>query len=196
MVPAGRRVADAEAALAAAAEIGYPVALKALGLTHKTETGAVRLNLATPKALCEAADSLAKLGTGLYVERMVPSPLAEIIVGVTVEPPFGPVMTLGSGGVLVELLRDTATLLLPARRKEIEAALMNLKSAPLLTGYRGRPRGDLAAAVRAIEAVQSLVLAQPGSIVELEINPLIVSAEGEGAFAADALIVRREAPDA
>jgi acyl-CoA synthetase (NDP forming) len=196
MVPAGRRVADAEAALAAAAEIGYPVALKALGLTHKTETGAVRLNLATPKALCEAADSLAKLGTGLYVERMVPSPLAEIIVGVTVEPPFGPVMTLGSGGVLVELLRDTATLLLPARRKEIEAALMNLKSAPLLTGYRGRSRGDLAAAVRAIEAVQSLVLAQPGSIVELEINPLIVSAEGEGAFAADALIVRREAPDA
>jgi hypothetical protein len=66
----------------------------------------------------------------------------------------------------------------------------------LLAGYRGRPRGDLAAAIQAIEAVQSLVLAQPDSIVELEINPLIVSAEGEGAFAADALVVRREASHA
>jgi acyl-CoA synthetase (NDP forming) len=195
-VPAGRRVADAAAALAEAAEIGYPVALKALGLAHKTEAGAVRLNLATPEVLREAADALAHLGSGLYVERMVPSALAEIIVGVTVEPPFGPVMTLGSGGVLVELLRDTATLLLPARREEIEAALMSLKSAPLLAGYRGRPRGDLAAAIQAIEAVQSLVLAQPDSIVERENNPLIVSAAGDGAFAADALVVRREASHA
>ena len=195
-IPAGRRVTDADTAVAAAAEIGYPVALKALGLAHKTEAGAVRLNLATPEALREAAEALSKLGNGLYIERMVPAPLAEIIVGVTVEPPFGPVMTLGSGGVLVELLRDTVTLLLPARREEIEAALKSLKCAPLLAGYRGRPSGDVAAAVDAVAAVQSLVLAQADSIVELEINPLIVSAEGEGAFAADALIVRREAPHA
>jgi hypothetical protein len=104
-------------------------------------------------------------------------------------------MTLGSGGELVEILRDTATLLLPASRGEIEAALAGLRSAPLLKGYRGRPPGDLAAAVAAIEAVQRLSLADAASLVELEINPLIVCAEGRGAFAADALIVRKETSD-
>jgi acyl-CoA synthetase (NDP forming) len=104
-------------------------------------------------------------------------------------------MTLGAGGVLVEILRDSATLPLPASRREIEDALCGLRSAPLLTGYRGRPKGDLAAAVDAVEAVQRLALEMAGSIVELDINPLIVCAEGQGAFAADALIVRRCNPD-
>jgi len=198
-VPEGRRVKDAGEAVAAAETMGYPVALKALGLAHKTEAGAVRLNLATPEALRAAAADLAKIeskvGGGLYVERMVAQPQAEILVGITRDPPFGLVMTLGSGGVLVELLRDTATLLLPATRGEIEAALMSLKSAPLLRGFRGRPLGDLAAAVAAIEALQRLALAEQESILELEINPLIVSAAGQGAFAADALIVTKETAD-
>ncbi|HMA15601.1 MAG TPA: acetate--CoA ligase family protein, partial [Kiloniellaceae bacterium] len=195
-VPRGRRATGAEDAVAAATELGFPVALKALGLAHKTEAGAVRLNLATPDALHEAAGGLAKIGHGLYVEKMIAAPLAEILVGVTRDPPFGLVMTLGSGGILVELLRDTATLPLPASRAEMEAALRSLKCAPLLQGFRGRPAGDLAAALAAIEAVQRLALAEAGSIVELEINPLIVSAEGAGAFAADALVVRRCSPDA
>jgi hypothetical protein len=127
---------------------------------------------------------------------MIEAPLAELIVGVIAEPPFGLVMTLGSGGVLAEILRDTATLLLPASRAEIEAALLSLKSAPLLSGYRGGPPADLAAALAAVEAVQRLALAEAGSIVELEINPLIVCAEGRGAAAADALIVWKESPDA
>ena len=195
-VPAGRRASDAADAVQAAEELGYPVALKALGLAHKTEAGGVRLNLADSEAVRTAAAALAGLGSGLYVERMVEAPLAEIIVGVTAAPPFGLVLTLGSGGVLVELLRDTATLPLPAPRAEIEAALAGLKSAPLLAGFRGRPKSDLAAAVDSIEAVQRLALAAQDSIVELEINPLIVAAEGRGAFAADALIVRKETSDA
>ncbi len=194
-VPPGRRVAGAEEAVAAAQELGTPVALKALGLAHKTEAGALRLNLSDAQVVRAAAGDLAEMGSGLYVERMIEAPLAELIVGVIAEPPLGLVMTLGSGGVLAEILRDTATLLLPASRAEIEAALLGLKSAPLLTGYRGGPPADLAAAVRAIEAVQRLALAEAGSIVELEINPLIVSAEGRGAAAADALIVWKEASD-
>src|SRR5690606_39652879 len=134
----------------------FPVALKALGLVHKTEAGGLRLNLATPEAVYAAADELAGIGSGLYVEKMVKGPLAEILVGVTRDPPFGLVMTLGSGGILVELLRDTATVLLPATGEEIEAALLSLKSAPLLQGYRGRPPGDIAAAVAVVEAVQRL----------------------------------------
>src|SRR3546814_18381440 len=104
-------------------------------------------------------------------------------------------MTLGSDGELVGMLRDTATLLLPATRSESEAALLGLRSAPLLQGYRGRPRGDLAAALDAIEAVQRLALGEPVPIVELEINPLIVAAQGCGAFAADATLARRGTSD-
>jgi len=188
-------VKDAEDAVAAATELGFPVALKALGLAHKTEAGAVRLHLVDAGALHKAARELEALGKTLYVERMVAAPLAEIIVGITCEPPFGLIMTLGSGGELVEILRDTSTLLLPATCGEIAAALAGLRSAPLLQGYRGRPPADLAAVVAAIEAMQCLAIAEAGAILELEINPLIVCAEGCGAFAADALIVRKETAD-
>src|SRR3546814_1516603 len=108
-VPAGHRVKDADDAADAARELGFPVALKALGLAHKTEAGAVRLGLSTPEAVRAAAGEMAGIGKGLYVERMVTAPLAELLVGITRDPPFGLVMTLGSGGELVAMLRDTAT---------------------------------------------------------------------------------------
>jgi len=194
-VPVGRRVDGVDAAVDAAEARGFPVAVKALGVAHKTEAAAVRLNLQSPSAVRAAAADLLPLGSGLYVERMIGDAVAELIVGLTRDPPFGQVLTLGAGGVLVELLHDTTTLLVPAGRREIEGALLGLRSAALLTGYRGRPKADLAAAVDAIEAVQRLALDEAGTIVELDINPLIVCAEGQGAFAADALIVRRHNAD-
>lgn len=117
---------------------------------------------------------------------------AELIVGVTRDPQFGLVLTIGSGGILVELLKDSKTLLIPATRAEIEAALAGLKSAPLLAGYRGRPRADTGAAVSAILAIQAYAISQASSMIELDINPLLVGAEGAGVFAADALIVLEE----
>ncbi len=194
-VPQGRAANSLDDAVDAAVALGFPVAVKALGLAHKTEAAAVRLNLNDPEAVRAAAGDLLPLGQDLYVERMVEKAVAELIVGLTSDPPFGQVMTLGAGGVLVEILQDSAMLPLPASRREIEDALAGLRTAPLLHGYRGRPKGDLAAAVEAVEAVQRLALAKAGSIVELDINPLIVCAEGQGAFAADALIVRRCNPD-
>ena len=122
--------------------------------------------------------ALSGLGTGLYVERMVHGGVAELIVGVTRDPIFGPVMTIGSGGVLVELLKDSATLLLPATRADIEAALRGLKLFPLLDGYRGRPKADLEAAIDAISGIAAFAVANAGAIEELDINPLIVCAEG------------------
>ncbi len=113
-VPDGERVATADEAVRAAVALGFPVALKALGLAHKSEHGAVRLNLRDAESVRTAASELAGLGSGLYVERMVQGGVAELIVGITADPLFGPVMTVGSGGVLVELLKDSATLLLPA----------------------------------------------------------------------------------
>ena len=188
-VPAGLRAASVEEAVAAAEKLGFPVALKALGVAHKSEAGAVRLNLRTTGDVQATAEALLPLGSGLYVERMVQGGVAELIVGFTRDPVFGPAMTLGSGGVLVELLQDSATLLLPASREEIEAALGGLKLFPLLSGYRGRPKADLPAAIEAVAGITAFVAERAATIAELDINPLIVCGQGGGAFIADALLV-------
>ena len=187
-VPAGRRATTIAEAIETADALGYPVALKALGVAHKSEFGAVRLNLNDAEAVGSAAAALLPLGSGLYVEKMVSGGVAELIVGVTSDPLFGPVMTIGTGGVLVELIKDSATLLLPASRGEVEAALKGLKMYPLLDGYRGRVRADVGAAVDAIMAISGFVSGHADAIEELDINPLIVCAEGQGAWIADALL--------
>ncbi|MHA6684856.1 acetate--CoA ligase family protein [Mesorhizobium sp. A556] len=191
-VPNGLEASSTDEAVAAAHELGFPVALKALGVAHKSELGAVVLNLRDEGAVREAAHRLIGLGSGLYVERMVQGGVAELIVGFTRDPVFGPTMTLGSGGVLVELLKDSATVLLPATRADIDAALRGLKLFPLLDGYRGREKADLAAAIDAIAGITAFVGKHADALEELDINPLIVCAQGKGAWIADALLVLGE----
>jgi acyl-CoA synthetase (NDP forming) len=123
---------------------------------------------------------------------MVEGGVAELIVGVTRDPLFGPVMTVGTGGVLVELLKDSATLLLPASREDIGSALRGLKLFPLLDGFRGRPKADLEAAIDAVLKIAGFALANADRLAELDVNPLIVCAEGKGAWVADALLVKEE----
>jgi acyl-CoA synthetase (NDP forming) len=188
-VPPGGKASTPGEAACVASELGFPVALKALGVAHKSEHGAVRLDLASAAEVEAAARDLVPLGEGLYVEKMVAGGVAELIVGVTRDPLFGPVMTVGSGGVLVELLQDSATLLLPASRDDIESALRGLKLFPLLDGYRGRPKADLDAAIEAILGIASFALDHANTIQELDINPLIVCRQGKGAWIADALMV-------
>jgi acyl-CoA synthetase (NDP forming) len=190
-VPAGARVDSVTGAVELATRLGYPVVLKASGIAHKTEHDAVRLNLATAEAIEQAAAELFKLSDQLYLETMKPA-LVELIVGVTRDPQFGLVLTIGSGGVLVELLKDVKTLLIPAQADEIETAVRDLKSAPLLNGYRGKPAADIEATVAAILAIQEYAVSQASSLIELDVNPLLIGAQGEGVFAADALIVLEE----
>ncbi|MCK1487914.1 acetate--CoA ligase family protein [Bradyrhizobium sp. 193] len=194
-VPKGTRVNSSVEAVNSSAALGFPVALKALGLSHKSEVGAVRLNLTDAEAVSSAAHDLLQLGTGLYVERMVADGVAELIVGFTRDPMFGAVMTLGTGGVLVEILGDSVTLMLPATRNDIEAALRGLKLYRLLEGYRGRPKADVQAAIDAIADIAEFVQEHAGEIEELDVNPLIVCAEGKGAWIADALLVVGEDND-
>ncbi|MEW9805530.1 acetate--CoA ligase family protein [Mesorhizobium sp. ZMM04-5] len=191
-VPRGIEAGSSEEAAAAAHDIGFPVALKALGVAHKSEAGAVVLNLSDEAAVREAAHRLIGLGSGLYVERMVEGGVAELIVGITRDPLFGPVMTLGTGGVMVELLKDSATLLLPASRDEVEVALRGLKMFPLLDGFRGRPKADVDAAIDAVLKIADFALANADTLAELDVNPLIVRAAGKGAWVADALLVKEE----
>lgn len=184
-VPKGRYAATAAEAAAAADALGGPVALKALGIAHKTEHGAVRLNLTGDAAVRDAASTMAA-PEGYLVEAMVTGGVAELLVGVVRDPAYGFQLTLGAGGVLTELMQDAASLLIPAPPEAVRQALESLRIWPLLQGYRGKPAGNVVAAVSAVMTVQAFVEAEAARLSELDINPLIITSEG--ALAADALI--------
>ena len=190
-VPAGILV-PAEEAAAAAAKIGYPVAVKASGMAHKSDTGAVVVGLADAGEVTSAVQRLAAAGDGrVLVESLISGAVAELLVSVRPTPPVGMLLTLGAGGTLAELLDDTVSLLLPAAAGDILEALRSLRIWPLLAGYRGRPAGAVDAVVEAVDALGALVR-DDRSIFEVEINPLMVTPHG--AVAADALMLVAELP--
>jgi len=173
-----------------AERLGFPVVLKGLGVAHKTEAGAVVLNLGDSDAVSKAAAAMAA-NAGYLVEKMIDPPVAELIVGATRDPVFGLSLTLGAGGIFVELLEDSIILPLPATRTDIHAAISALRLAKLIKGYRGRPKGDLEAAADAVAVVADYVVKNAARLEELDINPLMVLTEGCGVAAVDALIRRR-----
>ena len=195
-VPESRVVAAADVP-DVAAEIGFPVVIKAVSgdLPHKSESGAVGLDVQSRKDAAAAVEQIRAALAGVavsadrfLVEPMVRDAVVEVIVGVTADPRFGLALVLGSGGVLAELVGDTCTVLLPADRGAVEAVLDSLKVARLIDGYRGRPAGDRAALLDAIEAVAAFAEANCDRLVELDVNPLLVLPDGQGAVAVDALI--------
>jgi len=189
-VPEGRLATSVEEAVTAAEALGYPVAVKASGaaLAHKTELGAVQLNLHDAAAVRAAAERVAPLGEAILVERMVEGAVAELILGLSRDPQFGLTLTIGAGGILVELLQDAVPLLLPVNGEAVREAILSLKSAPLLAGFRGKPKADIEAAVAAALALARFAEREGTQLVELDVNPLILRAEGQGAVAADALM--------
>jgi acyl-CoA synthetase (NDP forming) len=186
--PSSRVVRDAAEAVVAAGELGYPVVVKALGVAHKTEVGGVRLNLRSADEVSAAVTKMSGLSESYLIEKMVDGVVAELIVGVARDEDFGPYLLVGGGGSLVEILKDSASLLLPTTRERVLDSLRQLKCAPLLNGFRGAPAADLNAAVDVILAIAGMVESDPSSIIELDINPLMVLADGQGVVAADALI--------
>jgi len=159
--------------------------LKGMGVAHKSEAGAVALNLHNVEEVMAAARRMQGVD-GFLVEEMVSGGVAEILVGVTRDATGLHLLTVGSGGVMTELMADTASLLLAAVREDIAAALGGLKVARLLEGFRGKPAADITAVLDAIEAVCHYAVANAGRLIELDVNPLIACEEG--AFAVDALI--------
>jgi acetate---CoA ligase (ADP-forming) len=181
-VPDGHVCTSATAAVRAAARLGGPVAVKALGTAHKTDERAVRIGLRGARQVRAAAADLLARFPGVLVERMVTGSVAELLVGVEPDPVLGPVLTLGAGGVLTELLGDVVHVVLPTRPAEIRTALLGLRCSALLTGHRGAPAVDVDALVATVARVAEIAL----DTVSLEINPLIVTTGG--AWACDALI--------
>jgi acetyl coenzyme A synthetase (ADP forming)-like protein len=177
----------AEEAGAAAAHVGFPVALKIVSpdISHKTEVGGVRLGLASGDAVAEAARTMRERATrerphavidGFAVQPMV-APGKELLLGSVRDPQFGPLVMVGFGGVYVEVLRDTAVRLAPVDAAEALAMLDDLRLAPLLHGVRGEPPVDLAALAATIARFSALAAATPG-LEEIELNPLVAGAVG------------------
>jgi acyl-CoA synthetase (NDP forming) len=194
-VPFSKVVRTAQEAVEAADSLGYPVVAKALGVAHKTEAGGVKLDLWSGGEVSAAVAGMSHLSESILIEKMVEGVVAELIVGVARDEQFGPHLLVGGGGILVEMMKDSVSLLLPVTGERILEALGRLQCAPLFHGFRGRPEADLNAATDAILAVAKMVEEDPSSIVELDINPLLLLAKGQGVVAADALISLREKHD-
>ena len=180
-------------AVKAAEKLGFPVTLKvsSTAIAHKTEAGGVALNLKTADDVKNAARHMARLADEVIVERMVMGAVAELIIGLKSDPQFGLALVLGAGGILTELLKDSATLILPTSRPEIERALKSLKIWKLIEGFRNRS-GDQEGVIKAVEAIAAFAEAHRGFIEELDVNPLLVLPPGHGAVAVDALIRMRK----
>jgi len=198
-VPRGGMARSVDEAISVAEGIGYPVVIKAqaVALAHKSDAGGVIVNIADAAALRAAWEKLhanvaaAKPGLaldGVLVEEMA-KPGLEMVVGAKRDPQWGPVVLVGLGGVWIEALSDARLLPAGAGRARVLAELKRLKAAKLLGPFRGQAARDIDAIADVVIRLGELMLADP-AIREVDINPLVVGAEGEGAVALDALFVR------
>ncbi len=174
----------------AARKLNFPLCLKGLGIAHKSEEGAVALNLSSVEEVLEAARNIEDRASGFLLEEMVRGTVAELIVGITREPTGLFLLTFGAGGIMTELLQDTASTVLPVDETEIRAMLEGLKISALLSGFRGKPPANMDAVVAAIMAICNHAEENADLLIELDVNPLIVTSET--AIAVDALIITRE----
>ena len=190
VVPKGMVVSDMAEIEQALVTLERPLALKGLGIAHKTEAGAVALHLESNEDVILAIQKMARLTDRFLLEEMAPKPLAELIIGVTRDDVCGLMLTIGAGGVLTEMLEDTASLLLPCTEKEIRETLSNLKIGRLLDGYRDSDAADIDALIANIVCIANYAVNHADTLIELDVNPLF--ATQFGSVAVDALIVKKE----
>ncbi len=196
-VPSGQVEADAQGAVEAAERIGYPVAMKIVSpdIIHKSDLGGVRLNLASPEDVRDAFDLMmlrirqrvpGALLEGVYIEKMCGRG-REVILGMTRDPQFGPMLMFGLGGIFVEVMKDVTFNIAPITETEAIQMLETTKSFALLKGVRGQASVDISAIATSLQRISQLVTDFP-QILEMDINPFIVGREGGESVAADARI--------
>ncbi len=193
----GRLAADAGEAVSFAEKIGYPVVMKIASphIVHKSDIGGVKLNLTSAGEVYDAFDLMmlrvsqknptAQID-GAYIERMA-NPGREVIIGMTRDPQFGPLLMFGLGGIFVEVMRDVTFHIAPITEEEAMTMLSQTRSFSLLTGVRGQAEADIQAIANALQRISQLVTDFP-QIVEMDINPFIVGEVGTDSVAADARI--------
>jgi acyl-CoA synthetase (NDP forming) len=190
---------SADEAVSQAEAAGYPVVLKVVSpdIAHKSDAGGVRLNLNSAEEVRAAYDAIIESCTrhvpgaritGVAVQHMAPAG-TEVIVGMTTDPQFGPVMMFGLGGIMVEVLKDVSFRLVPLAERDAQQMIDEIKGRPVLSGVRGQPPADIEALKTAILKVSAFVAAHP-EVQELDLNP--VFAYPDGALAVDARIIISE----
>jgi len=183
VVPDQRLTSSKEETLSAAEKIGFPVVLKLMAedVIHKSDTGAVKLNLKTKEEVEEAYDDLMKIPAQaekkISVQNMAEEPITELIIGMTTDPQFGPALMFGIGGILVELLEDVSFRIAPITEYDANEMIKEIKGFPILDGYRGKPKADLEAIVKTLLKISDLVVKHE-EINEMDLNPVFIYEKG------------------
>jgi acetate---CoA ligase (ADP-forming) len=186
-VPQGARCTR-ESVVTESERIGFPITLKGLGLAHKSEAGAVAVGLRDADQLTAALNAMPSEIAEFLVEQTVTGIVAEVLVSIRRSAPLGWLITVGAGGVLTELWKDTQCLLAPATAQDIQGALQKLRIAPILNGYRGKPAANIDSLVSAILTLQHNVVGS--ALAEVELNPVLVTTTSS--VAVDALIIEEK----
>jgi acyl-CoA synthetase (NDP forming) len=183
IVPGQDLTITKEETLSAAEKIGFPVVLKLMAedIVHKSDTGAVKLNLKTKDEVEEAYDELMKIPAQtekkISVQKMADEPITELIIGMTTDPQFGPALMFGIGGILVELLEDVSFRIAPITEYDAKEMITEIKGYPILDGYRGKPKADIEAIVEVLMKISKLVT-EHEEINEMDLNPVFIYEKG------------------
>jgi len=175
-----------------AGEIGYPVVMKLIAddVVHKSDAGAVKLNIRNNDDAEKNFDELMKIPSKsekkITIQKMAEEPIAEIIIGMTTDPQFGPALMFGIGGILVELLEDVSFRIAPIERFDAGEMIHEIKGFPLLDGFRGKPKADIEAIIDTLLKVSDLVIQNP-EIYEMDLNPIFIY--NSGLICVDARII-------
>ncbi len=184
-----------EQCMAAATKIGYPVVMKLMAedIVHKSDAGAVVLNVKDKAAVAETFDKLMKIPSKsakqISVQEMAPKPVTEIIIGLTTDPQFGPALMFGIGGILVEIMKDVSFRIAPITDFDADEMIHEIKGFPLLDGYRGAPKADLKALKALLLKVSQFAMDFP-DVDQMDLNPVFVY--GQGVKIVDARIILRD----
>jgi len=182
-VPGQKLTTSKTDTLSAAEQIGFPVVLKLMAedIVHKSDTGAVKLNLKNKQEVENAYEELMKIPSQkekkISVQKMADEPITELIIGMTTDPQFGPALMFGIGGILVELLEDVSFRIAPITEYDAREMIKEIKGFPILDGYRGKPKADLDAIVKTLLTISELVV-EHEEINEMDLNPVFIYEKG------------------
>ncbi len=182
-VPVQKLTTSKEETISAAEEIGFPIVMKLMAedVVHKSDTGAVKLNLKTIEDVTEAYDDLLKIPSQkekqISVQKLADEPITELIIGMTTDPQFGPALMFGIGGILVELLEDVSFRIAPITEYDANEMIHEIKGFPILDGYRGKPKADIDAIVKVLMKISDFVTKYE-EINEMDLNPVFIYEKG------------------
>ena len=194
-IPEQKLTSTKEETVSAAKNIGFPVVLKLMAedIVHKSDTGAVKLNIKNEEETANAFEELMNIPSQaeklISVQKMADEPITELIIGMTTDAQFGPALMFGIGGILVELLEDVSFRIAPITEYDAREQIHEIKGFPILDGYRGKPKADIDAIVQTLLKVSDLVI-KHGEIYEMDLNPVFIY--NKGLICVDARIILKK----